>query len=117
VVESICLRDSARGEVECRVRATTLCSTSAGSNRFYVAGVRRAEPTDGEVYRVGILLSRTSQRPKRYARREDWMNGMAGRPTFSGFDPLSREYRVDPGAAVQDALVHRPVGYDAPLNC
>jgi cytochrome P450 len=42
---------------------------------------------------------------------------MTESPTFAGLDLLSHAYRIDPGAAVQDALVNCPVSFYAPLNC
>jgi cytochrome P450 len=38
-------------------------------------------------------------------------------PAFSGLDLLSHAYRVDPGAAIQDALEASPVSFYEPLNC
>ena len=42
---------------------------------------------------------------------------MSASPTFSGLDLLSHAYRVNPGAAIQDALELNPVSYYEPLNC
>lgn len=42
---------------------------------------------------------------------------MSAAPVFSGLDPLSHAYRVDPLAAVQRPLAECPVSYYEPLNC